>query len=87
MISDPLKALKPPHCLKGWSQSSVQDGIESSTPFYLQLGTPPLCNGCFQPSPFSLSLQSAHFLLAGRCGLACSFIGLKPRQEPPSALH
>lgn len=42
---------------------------------------------------FSLSLQPAHFLLAGRCDLDCSFTGLKPQTEtrappppPPSFL-
>ena len=54
MISDPLKALKPPHCLKGWSQSSVQDGMESSTPFYLQ--HPGLA--CYGPSSKPLLTQA-----------------------------
>lgn len=35
MITDPLRPLKPPRGLKGWSQSSLQDGIRPSTPFYL----------------------------------------------------
>lgn len=51
---------------------------------------PDPCNGYFQPSPFSLSLPPAHFLLNGRGDLAAPLQrGLKPPDwnAPVSHLH